>query len=71
MDNSGFMSLNIGMNIVSSQASTSGQIIQQLPGIHQIFTHNATVKPTDTLQNVIQVCLYYQNDAVFYPSLYQ
>ncbi|KAH3699262.1 uncharacterized protein LOC127859870 [Dreissena polymorpha] len=54
MDNPGFMSINLGMNLVSSQPSNSGQLIQQLPGIQQIFTHTASAKPVEGLQNVIQ-----------------
>ncbi|WAR04663.1 MBD5-like protein [Mya arenaria] len=49
-----FMSVNLGVNLASSSASNSGQFVQQLPAIQQIFTHNATVKPNDTPHNVIQ-----------------
>lgn len=54
MDNSGFVSLNFGMNVANSQAQSTSQILQQLPGIQQIFTQNASVKPSGTPQNVIQ-----------------
>ncbi|XP_045210139.2 uncharacterized protein LOC123561679 [Mercenaria mercenaria] len=54
MDNSGFVSLNFSMNVANSQAQSTSQILQQLPGIQQLFTQNAPVKPSGAPQNVIQ-----------------